>query len=175
MRWLIVFLVVPLMAFTQTGGEPGAQQGEVARGEQIYQANCAMCHGVEATGMMGMHPALTGVVDRLSAEGVEVTVRKGRNTNPPMPAFGDRLDDDDIIDLLAYLESLPAGPRNFGPEMMDRSPANGGSTMGRDGMGGMMDRTLGGPGTALWIAVLLLTAAVAGIIGYLAARRRPVD
>lgn len=175
MRWLIVFLAVPLVAFGQPSGEQALQEGNEARGEQIYQANCAMCHGIEATGMMGMHPALTGVVERLSLEGVEVTVRNGRDTNPPMPAFGERLDDDDIGDLLAYLDSLPAGPRNFGPELMDRGATDGGPRLERGGMGGMMDRVFSGGNTPLWIAVVLLTAAVAGIIGYLAARRRPLE
>lgn len=45
---------------------------------------------------------------------------------------------------------------------MDRAPADGGPSMGGDGIGGMMDRTLSGPDTPLWIAVLLFTAAVAG-------------
>lgn len=43
-----------------------------------------------------------------------------------MPAFGDQLGDDDITDLIAYLDTLPAGPRNFGPEMMDRDGMMGG-------------------------------------------------
>lgn len=85
------------------------QQRDVTGGEQIYR-DCAMCHGVDATGKMGMHPTLAGVVDRLSAEEAAVIVRNGRNTNPPMQAFGDGLDDDDLVDLLAYLESIPADP-----------------------------------------------------------------
>lgn len=171
MRWLVLFL--SLLAFTgaalaQAGEDPA--QGDVARGEDIYQANCAMCHGTDATGMMG--PALTGVVSRLTVEGVEVTIRNGRDTRPPMPAFDDRLDDTDIADLLAYLDSLPDGPRSSaqdgdGPgEMMD-----GG--MNGEEMGGMMDRMTGGGNVALWIVVVILAAALAGVIGYLIASRRP--
>src|SRR5665809_10207 len=40
----------------------------------------------------------------------------------PMPAFEDRLTDEEINDVIAYLDTLPVGPRNFGAEgdgMMD--------------------------------------------------------
>jgi hypothetical protein len=45
-----------------------------------------MCHGSDAARMTGTHPSLRGAVERLSSEGVEVTIRKGRTTMPPMPA-----------------------------------------------------------------------------------------
>jgi mono/diheme cytochrome c family protein len=161
---LLLLLALPGSSLAQTGGDPA--QGDVARGAEIYQASCAMCHGADATGMMGMHPALTGVVSRLTVEGVEVTIRKGRDTRPPMPAFADRLDDTDIADLLAHLDSLPDGPRNFAHEgdgddqMMDGQ-----------GMDGRMNRMMGGGNVALWIVVVILAAALAGVIGYLRASR----
>jgi hypothetical protein len=39
-------------------------------------------------------------------------------------------------------------------------------------MGGMMDRRTGGRNVALWIVIVVLTAALAGVIGYLIASRR---
>jgi uncharacterized membrane protein len=36
-----------------------------------------------------------------------------------MPAFGDRLSDEQIADVIAYLDTLPPGSRNFGPEMTE--------------------------------------------------------
>ncbi len=78
-----------------------------------------MCHGGDARGM-GVHPALPGVVDRLTREGVDVAIRHGRDTRPPVPAFGERLDDGDVIDVIAYLRSLPTGPRDFGPQIDQR-------------------------------------------------------
>jgi hypothetical protein len=38
-------------------------------------------------------------------------------------------------------------------------------------MGGMMDRMTGGGNIALWIVIVVLTAALAGVIGYLVAAR----
>ncbi len=81
--------------------------------------------------MMGIHPSLRGAVERLTLEGVEVTIRNGRDTNPPMPAFEGRLSDQEIQDVIASLDTLPVGPRNFGEE---------GGMMNMDGMmgGGML-------------------------------------
>ncbi|HUG85165.1 MAG TPA: cytochrome c [Euzebya sp.] len=172
MRWLAVFvlLVVPAGAALAQGGEE-ITDGDVARGEAIYQANCAMCHGADATGMMGMHPALTGVVDRLTVEGVEVTIRNGRDTRPPMPAFDDRLDDTDMTDLVAYLGDLPEGPRNFAHEGEDGMMSDG-PMMDRDGMAGAgIGGMMGGGNAAQWIAVVILAAALVGLIVYLITSR----
>ncbi len=92
-----------------------AETADVQAGENVFRAHCAMCHGGDASGMMGMHPSLRGAVERLSREGVEVAIRQGRRTQPPMPAWEGRLSDEEIDDLVAYIASLPTGPRNFGP------------------------------------------------------------
>lgn len=126
-----------------------AQSGDSQAGRDVFEANCAMCHGADASGMMGAHPSLRGAVERLTQEGVEVTVRNGRDTMPPMPAFEDRLTDQEINDVIAYLDTLPVGPRNFGAEgdgMMD--------------MDGMMDG-----GMWSWLAwIVLFLVVVAAIV-----------
>ena len=171
-RWLgviglaaAVALVLAPQAFAS---EP---TGDVEAGLEVYAVTCAMCHGDDATGMMGMHPALRGALDRLSAEGVEVAIRNGRQTTPPMPAFGDELSDDQIADVIAYLETLPDGPRNFGPEMTDRDGMmRDGGMMDDDGgmmrNGGMTDRMMGGGWGWVWmlIAVLLIGVVIAAAV-----------
>jgi mono/diheme cytochrome c family protein len=148
-RPILAFVIVGLIAFS---GPAGAQPdgGDAKAGERVFQANCAMCHGSDAAGMMGMHPSLRGAVERLSPEGVEVTIRKGRKTMPPMPGFEGRLSDRAIADVMAYLASLPEGPRNFGPE--------------RDGMGGMMrspDTSDGDGRVPVWLGVTLVVLVLA--------------
>lgn len=138
-----------------------AQQEEVERGRDVFEADCAMCHGQDASGMMGMHPSLRGAVERLSFEGVEVTIRNGRDTSPPMPAFEGRLNDQEIADVIAYLDTLPVGPRNFGPD--------------NDGMmGGGMDGMMGGGGMWSWFAwsVVFLIALAAIVIASIFVARR---
>lgn len=131
-----------------------AQSGDAEQGRALFEADCAMCHGDDAGGMRGMHPSLRGAVERLTVEGVTVTIRKGRDTEPPMPSFEERLSAEEIDDIVAYLDTLPVGPRNFGGE-------NG--MMNMDGMmsGGMI---LG------MIAFLLLIVAVV-VAATLAVRR----
>lgn len=155
--WLGVLALAVAVALL-LAPRPAASQpsGDVDAGRDVYASTCAMCHGEDATGMMRMHPALRGAVERLTAEGVEVTIRNGRQTTPPMPAFDGTLSDDQITNVIAYLDTLPAGPRNFGPDMMDR-----------DGMmddGGMMDRMIG-PGWAWMLgAVVLIVLLVAVVV-----------
>lgn len=145
---------------SSTSTAPALQPGDADAGSQVYQQHCAMCHGDDATGMMGMHPSLRGAVPRLTVEGVEVTIRAGRATTPPMPSFDERLTDDEITDVIAYLGTLPEGPRNFGPEGDGMGDMGGGMGMG----GGMMD------GISVWM--LAFVALVAGLLGYLVGHRR---
>ncbi len=164
--WLLVLpaVMTAVLLLAPDESSAGESPGDTARGQELFQANCAMCHGSDATGMMGMHPALRGAVDRLTAEGVEVTIRNGRDTRPPMPAFGGRLGDDDIADLIAYLEALPPGPRNFGPEGANGPIDNG--PMGRMMGGGIV--------MVLWTLLLvsLIALSVAGTVRFLRRGRR---
>lgn len=134
---LVVASVIAVMAPASA-----IQDADVDAGRQVFEANCAMCHGTDASGMMGMHPSLRGAVERLTREGVEVTVRKGRDTNPPMPGFEARLTDREIEQVIAYVGSLPPGPRNFGPETE----------------GGMMDGMMSG---WMWIVPVLVLIVIA--------------
>ncbi len=134
-----------------------AQSGDPGSGRELFQSNCAMCHGDDASGMMGMHPSLRGAVERLSLEGVRVTIRRGRDTMPPMPSFEGRLSEKEIDDLVAYLDTLPVGPRNFGGD---------GDMMDMDGMMG------GGVG---WLvgAVLLLVIVASLVMALVLVARKP--
>ncbi len=159
-----MLFAVALLAATSAATPPAAAGGDVQAGREVFEANCAMCHGADAAGMMGMHPSLRGAVERLTREGVEVTIRNGRDTRPPMPAFGARLTDAQIDDVVDYIASLPEGPRNFGPgdemmrdgDMMDRMMG------GRD----MMDGGMMGGFMVLWAVFILalIALAVAGIV-----------
>ena len=70
------------------------------RGEAIFQANCAVCHGLEANSSVG--PSLVNISKRKSKAGIIKQVISG-NT-PPMPKF--QPSPQDMTDLLSYLETL---------------------------------------------------------------------
>ena len=80
------------------------------RGHEVYQAQCARCHYDRRDG--GLHgPSLMGVYKRSSLpsgaaatdERVTATIQLGRGM---MPAMRDKLDRQDLDDLLAYLHTL---------------------------------------------------------------------
>jgi mono/diheme cytochrome c family protein/uncharacterized membrane protein len=158
--WLgVIGLTVAGVLVLAPGDSAAQAAGNADAGQDVYAANCAMCHGTDAAGMMGMHPALRGAIERLTVEGVEVTIRNGRQTTPPMPAFDDRLSDEQIADVIAYLDTLPMGPRNFGPEMSEP----GGMMPDGGMMDGMMDG--GWDGGDVLSAVVLSVLVVVLILG----------
>ncbi|HTR46628.1 MAG TPA: c-type cytochrome [Verrucomicrobiae bacterium] len=76
---------------------PGASQSspadkltpeDIAMGKQLFAANCASCHGVDATGQLG--PNLHGVAQRLGETGVFFIIRNGRGGMPPVSSINDQ-------------------------------------------------------------------------------------
>lgn len=77
-----------------------AVSGSPTQGHEIFQVNCAACHGVDGDGVVG--PSLKAVSDRKSRVGLIRQVISGET--PPMPKF--QPSPEVMADLLAYLESL---------------------------------------------------------------------
>jgi mono/diheme cytochrome c family protein len=97
---------------------------EVARGQALYQANCAACHGQKAEGRLfwdirnpdGSYPPPPhdstghtwhhgdGLIYRYIRDGGQSIPSLGVPTN--MPAFGDRLSPQDIRAIITYFKSL---------------------------------------------------------------------
>lgn len=97
--------------------------GYVARGQELYQAACASCHGAKLEGQAnwrergpdGLLPAPPhdpsghtwhhpdGVLFNLTKFGVAPYA--GPDYRSAMPAFENKLSDDDIIAILSYIKS----------------------------------------------------------------------
>ncbi|MEL6157861.1 MAG: cytochrome c [Cyanobacteria bacterium J06623_5] len=75
-------------------------EGDAVRGKDIFQLNCATCHGLEASGEVG--PSLQNVSERKSRVALIDQVISGKT--PPMPQF--QPNEKDMADLLAFLETL---------------------------------------------------------------------
>jgi cytochrome c oxidase subunit 2 len=72
----------------------------MARGEELYKANCAACHMAAGQGLPGTFPALDGsAIVKGPAEGHIDIVLHGKNL---MPAFGEQLTDADIAAVITY-------------------------------------------------------------------------
>ena len=97
---------------------------QVALGRQVYTENCARCHGAEAEGATtwptpdaaGRYPApphddrghTWHHPDQLLFDIIHDGFRDPLDSDAPvrMPAFGDRLSDDEIKAVIAYFKSL---------------------------------------------------------------------
>lgn len=85
----------------------------VAAGKQLYTKNCAACHGVNATGGTGndIMPPSPDLTDaewlRGDSEGeIFYVIKNGIPPDLSMPAWGDRLKDPDIWNLVNFVKSL---------------------------------------------------------------------
>lgn len=95
--------------------EPKTVAADVQAGAEVFKENCLQCHAVDATSG-GQGPNLNDVGERTKIAGVldnnEETLKQWI-LNPPgekpgtlMPAFEGQLDDQQLDDLVQYLQSL---------------------------------------------------------------------
>lgn len=75
-------------------------EGQVESGQDIFQLNCAGCHGIKADGLVG--PTLHGVSTRRTSASLIEQVTSGKT--PPMPQFQPK--PQEMADLLAYLSQV---------------------------------------------------------------------
>lgn len=132
---LVVVVAVVVVVVVLAGGgddEPAASTPEarLAQGEELFQANCATCHGQDLQGTFVGPPLLHEIYgpDQLADDDIRAAVANGvtpKNWDfSGMPAFP-KLDTDDVEALIAYVRSSQraAGMANF-----DSAPPN--STIG---------------------------------------------
>ena len=74
----------------------------MARGEEVYLANCAACHQADGAGIPGAFPAING--SKVASGPIEDHVRLVMNGVPgtAMAAFGGQLSDADIAAVVTY-------------------------------------------------------------------------
>ena len=94
----------------------------VSRGQQIYGASCASCHGGASGGARTDYPPKHNANGHTFEHGdceLETVIRTGvglphavetRPASPPaalaMPAWGQRLSDDQIADVIAFIKTM---------------------------------------------------------------------
>lgn len=88
------------------GHEPVA--GDAARGERVYAANCASCHGRNGQGGEGTALGNAAMLALTSDAFLRHAIANGRE-DTPMPAFAGRLETAQIDDVVAYVRSRAGG------------------------------------------------------------------
>jgi len=94
-----------------------AQEGDITQGSQIFDANCAVCHGSEGQGRVGVNlsndwPAIdpTAFTRAVIEQGVS-----GTPMTPWSQQYGGPLDDQEIEDVVAFVTSLSGGRSDMAP------------------------------------------------------------
>lgn len=91
---------------------PPVAQGDPVRGQQLYEAACANCHGWDGRGNLGMGPAVTNP-DFLAAANdafLWATIAYGRRGTPMFPSLQGlggvrQLSNQEIADVVAFIRS----------------------------------------------------------------------
>ncbi|HEX9063723.1 MAG TPA: c-type cytochrome [Streptosporangiaceae bacterium] len=132
---LLGLLLAGLSYAAITGGNASAAahsvsgSAQVAEGKNIYNQECATCHGIYAQGQPGVAPSLIGV----GAAAVHFQVSTGRMPSKEPVAEQPRkpvqLHPQQIRALAAYIESLGGGPMI--PSAADVNPAAGKFSLGQ--------------------------------------------
>ncbi len=112
----VVILLTALLLIVLTAAA-AAQEGDITRGSQIYDANCAVCHGAEGQGRVGLNlsqdfPALdpNAFVQSVVEQGIAGTAMP-----PWSQAHGGPLTDQEIADVSAFVVSLSGGRSPMAP------------------------------------------------------------
>ncbi|MES2149421.1 MAG: cytochrome c [Pseudomonadota bacterium] len=89
------------LALLVAGSAPAADN---LRGQQLYGAQCAMCHGAGGRAVMPGAPSFDRGNGMMRPDlALLASIRAGKNA---MPAFQGRLPDRDILDIIAFMRTL---------------------------------------------------------------------
>jgi mono/diheme cytochrome c family protein len=92
-----IILLITMASLFACGDKSSAlEDGDINIGEALYTADCASCHGVDATG--GSGPSIIGE----DADEFFEVIREGEDDMPAFPDYTDQ----DIFDVIAYIDSL---------------------------------------------------------------------
>lgn len=109
---LLLLLTIGAVLFAACdSGDAGPEGVDLARGEQLFDNNCAVCHGPQATGTVHGPPLVHEVYepghhpDASFRRAVEQGVVQHHWGFGPMPAIPG-LDDDQVDAIIAYVREL---------------------------------------------------------------------
>nr|YP_009294111.1 cytochrome c553 [Hildenbrandia rubra]AOM67353.1 cytochrome c553 [Hildenbrandia rubra] len=78
---------------------------DLEHGEQVFIGNCAACHRGGENSIMPNKTLKKNVLEENSMHSISAITYQVKNGKNAMPAFGDRLEDEDIEDVANYILS----------------------------------------------------------------------
>jgi mono/diheme cytochrome c family protein len=111
MKILRVTAFCAALAVAGAAGAADKKSGSAAKGKEIFQGQCVVCHNAESADKK-MGPGLKDLfkADRKLANGKKVTEANVRAQldagGKGMPSYKDMLSDEEKTDLIAYLKTL---------------------------------------------------------------------
>lgn len=98
------FVAANVLAAYAAGFSGEAYAADTFKGQKLYAANCAICHGSSGRSVMPGAPNFDRGERVLQPDfALLASIRSGKNA---MPAFQGILSDRDIMDVIAYLRTL---------------------------------------------------------------------
>ena len=99
-----VLILVVVLGAVACGDDPRTTDivglnRDAAAGKTTYDANCAVCHGADGSGT-GANPNIKSESDDAKIVDIIIT------GDGAMPAFGDKLSDQEIADTMGYVLTL---------------------------------------------------------------------
>ncbi|MCS6845205.1 MAG: cytochrome c, partial [Caldilineales bacterium] len=94
-----------------------AQEGDITRGSQIFDQNCAVCHGPDGQGRVGarLSKDFPAIDPKAFARSVIEQGVAGTAMTPWSQRYGGPLTDQEIADVVAFIVSLSGGRSPMAP------------------------------------------------------------
>lgn len=105
MKRLLSIALLAIAIFTVGFGRPALADGDAVKGAKIFSANCTACHIGGGNVVMAQKTLKKAALEKYnmnSIEAITTQVTKGKNA---MPAFGGRLNAQQIEDVATYVLS----------------------------------------------------------------------
>ena len=102
LKTFILYPIILLFLFTQYALSEEIT-GDIEAGEEIFLANCAACH---SGGNNSVNPERTlqkEVLEKFEMKSMSAITYQVNNGKNSMPAFGDKLSDEDIKNVASYV------------------------------------------------------------------------
>ena len=120
MKFILLLVTSLILAASDNTAATSALNEQIAQGKQIFEANCQLCHGVAAAGLVkdwqkpdagGKYPAppLNGTAHAWHHDMKTLLSTINRGGIPlggSMPAFKDILTEEEKVAVLIYIQSL---------------------------------------------------------------------